>query len=197
MSELLTLSLRLSPDALRRKLILAACIISLFRSLPKAHDLRWGSERRSNLKSKVSCLPAQLSLHSTILLGYNLNVLFKSLTHYSFFLSAVLLWLPVFALTSTQTDVWIFMCIITYNRQTHRATESVLLQRIMTSLMPPSLLIFHSPPLLVFLCPFSLHIFSTAHLSFSKTKWGSLLHLSLLTLSGDLSAHILFEYFVY
>lgn len=63
-------------------------------------------------------------------------------------------------------------------------TQSVFLLRIMTSLMPSSLFIFH--PSLLSQSPLSLNlslsIFNISRLSFSETKWGNWLHFSLLTL---------------
>lgn len=55
MTELLTLSLRLSPVTLLRKNVSAACVHNLiFGSLPKAYDHRRGLVRRLTGKSRAS-----------------------------------------------------------------------------------------------------------------------------------------------
>ncbi len=51
MSELFTLSIRVSPATLRRKLIVSA--IPYFWSLPKSYDRRWGLECRMTGKLKA------------------------------------------------------------------------------------------------------------------------------------------------
>lgn len=55
MSELLTLTLRLRPATLRRNFIVF--VILLFRSLPRVHDNRWGSEQRVCLSTSRSIFP--------------------------------------------------------------------------------------------------------------------------------------------
>lgn len=64
MSELLTLSLNVSPAALQRKLLWNASICNLILwSVPRAHDHSWGFNNVDWLVNQELCLPAQLHIH--------------------------------------------------------------------------------------------------------------------------------------